>query len=111
MSNKTIRKNLIDAINEMTQLLEACNDADQKFKIRIKISELFHELDKVIAATLDSETDEFNEALKSLKELTKEANKARGDLEKIEKIINKATEAIEKVEKLVKGVVGIRTVF
>ncbi|MEJ1355966.1 MAG: hypothetical protein RPU91_13925 [Candidatus Sedimenticola sp. (ex Thyasira tokunagai)] len=111
MSNNTIRRNLIDAINEMTQLLEACNDADQKFKIRIKIRELFHELDKVIVATLDSGTDEFKEALKSLKELTKQAKEARDDLEKVAKTINKAAKAIGKVEKLVKGVVGVIAVL
>ena len=111
MSNETIRKNLIDAINEMTQLLEVCNDTDEKFKIRIKIRELFHELDKVIVATLDSGTVEFNEALKSLKELTREAKEAHDDLEKVAKTINKAAEAIGKVEKLVKGIVGVIAVL
>ena len=111
MSDETIRKNLIDAINEMTRLLEACNDPDEKFKIRIKIRELFHELDKVIVATLDSGTDEFNEALKSLKELTKKANEARDDLEKVAEVINKAAEAVGKVEKTVKGVVGVLAIL
>ncbi len=107
MSNETIRGNLVDAINEMTRLLEVCNDDNQKFDLRIKIRELFQRLDRVIVATLVSGTPEFEEAIESLKSLVAKANEAKQDLEKVNETINKATEAIGKVEKLVKNVVGV----
>ena len=111
MSNETIRNGLVDAINEMTQLLEVCEDSNQEFDLRIKIRELFQKLDRVIVTMLDSETIEFIEALKSLKELTKKAKEAKKDLEKVTETIKKAAEAVGKVEKLVKDVSGILAIL
>jgi ABC-type transporter Mla subunit MlaD len=104
MSNEIIRKNLVDAINEMSRLLEVCEDEDQLFEIRMKIRELSLKLDRVIVAILNSETPEFKEALASLKTLTNEAREAKNDLKKTASAINKAAEALGKVEKLLKGV-------
>ena len=111
MSNETIRGNLVNAINEMTRLLEVCNDENEKFELRIKIRELFQRLDRVIVATLDSGTPEFAEAVESLKSLTAKAIEAKNDLEKVADTINKASEAIGKVEKLVKNVVGVLAIL
>lgn len=111
MSNETIRVNLVNAINEMSKLLEVCNDENQKFELRIKIRELFQRLDRVIVATLDTGTPEFDEAIKSLKALTKKAVEAKKDVNKIAETINRAAEAIGKVEKLVKNVVGILAIL
>jgi hypothetical protein len=82
MSTETIRVNLVNAINEMSKLLEVCNDENQKFEIRIKIRELFQRLDRVFVATLESGTPEFDEAIKSLKSLTKKAIEAKRDVSK-----------------------------
>lgn len=111
MSNETIRENLVNAINEMTRLLEVCNDENEKFELRIKIRELFQRLDRVIVATLDSGTPDFAEAVESLKSLTAKAIEAKSDLEKVTETINKAAEAIGKVEKLVKNVVGVLAIL
>lgn len=107
MSKETIRKNLVDSINEMTHLLEVCQDSNQQFELRIKIRELFQRLDRVIVATLDSSTQEFTDAIDALKALTKKAKRAKNDLGKVAETINKAAEAVEKVEKLVKNIVGV----
>ncbi len=111
MYNETIRQNLIDAINEMTRLLEVCNDSNQQFEIRIKIRELFQRLDRVIVAILDSSTPEFTEAIEALKGLTKRAEEAKNDLEKVADTINKAAEAIGKVEKLIANVAGVMAIL
>ncbi len=110
MSNDTIRKHLIDAINEMSKLLELSTDSNQKFELRIKIRELFHRLDRVIIASLNPATAEFNDAIESLKELTNQAKEAQVNLGKTIGIINKATKAIQKVEKLVKNIAGVMVI-
>jgi len=107
MSTQTIRGNLVDAINELNKLLEVCTDENQCFEIRIKIRELFQRLDRVIIATLDSSTVEFDDAIKSLQDLTKEAKTAKTKLDKVAEVINKAAIAVGKVEKLVKNVAGV----
>ena len=70
MSDNTIRGNLVDAINEMTKVLDLCEDPNQCFEIKIKIRELFHRLDRVIVASLDPTTEEFEDAIKALQVLT-----------------------------------------
>lgn len=104
MANETVRVNLVNAINELTRLLEVCPDTNQQFEIRVRIRELFQRLDRVIVATLDSGTKEFDDAIASLKVLTESAIKAKTDLDQIAVTINNAAEAIQKVEKLVKNV-------
>lgn len=111
MPDNTIRGNLVDAINEMTKLLEVCEDSNQCFEIRIKIRELFQRLDRVIVASLDSTTPEFNEAIKALRSLTKAAADAKSKLDKVTDVLNKAATAIGKVEKLVKNVTGVLAVL
>ncbi len=111
MSDETIRKNLVDSINEMTRLLEVCEDSNQKFELRIKIRELFQRLDRVIVAILDSSTQEFKEAIDALQALTKKATEAKSDLDKVAEAINKAAEAVLKVEKLVVNIVGILAIL
>ncbi|OGB22443.1 MAG: hypothetical protein A3I66_04025 [Burkholderiales bacterium RIFCSPLOWO2_02_FULL_57_36] len=111
MPNQTIRGNLVDAINELNKLLEICPDENQCFEIRIKIRELFQRLDRVIIATLDSSTMEFDEAIKALQALTKEAEKAKTQLDRVAEVINKAAKAVAKVEKLVKNVTGVLAIL
>lgn len=111
MSDETIRKNLVDSINEMTRLLEVCQDSNQQFELRIKIRELFQRLDRVIVATLDSSSQEFKDAIDALQALTKKATEAKDDLNKVAETINKAAEAVGKVEKLVKNVAGVLAIL
>lgn len=111
MSNDTIRNGLIDAINEMTRLLEHCDDPNQAFELRIKIRELFHQLDRVIVATLDAATPQFNEALTTLNELTASARKSRQNIDNVSATITKAAETVAKVEKVIKGVVGVLAIL
>ena len=106
MSDNTIRGNIVDAINEMTKLLDICEDENQCFEIRIKIKELFQRLDRVIVASLDSTTPDFDDAIKALQSLTKQATDAKASLDKVAAVINKAAIAIGKVEKLVSNVTG-----
>lgn len=107
MANETVRANLIDAINEMTRLLEVCPDSNLQFEIRIRIRELFQRLDRVIVATLDSGTQEFADAIASLQTLTAAAIEAKSDITRISETVNHAADAIRKVEKLVKNVTGV----
>lgn len=111
MPVNTIRGNLVDAINEITKLLEVCDDSNQCFEIRIKIRELFQRLDRVIVASLDPTTAEFDEAIKALQSLTKAAIEAKTKLNKVAEVINKAATAIGKVEKLVKNVAGVLAIL
>lgn len=107
MASKTVRSSLIDAINEMTQLLEKSDDLNQKFEIRLKIRELYHRLDRVIISTLESGSNDFEAAIEALDELTKQAKSAKKSIDKIPETIKSASKAIKKVEKLVKGVAGV----
>ena len=107
MATRTVRSSLIDAINEMTQLLENTEDANQQFEVRLKIRELYHRLDRVIITSLVPGSNDFKQALDALTELTKQAKTAKKDLDKIPDTIKSATKAIKKVEKLVKGVSGV----
>lgn len=107
MASKTVRSSLIDAINEMTQLLEKADDANQQFEIRLKIRELYHKLDRVIISTLTYGSDDFIAAIEAIDELTKQAKSAKKSIDKIPETIKSANKAIKKVEKLVKGVVGV----
>ncbi len=107
MPRETIRKNLVDAINELTRLLEACDDTNRQFELRIKIRELFQQLDRVIVAILESGTPQFNDAVEALKTLTKEAKSAKAKIEMVGKVIDKAADAVKKVEKLIVGVKGV----
>ena len=107
MATRTVRSSLIDAINEMTQLLENTEDANQQFEVRLKIRELYHRLDRVIITSLVPGSNDFKQALDALAELTKQAKTAKKDLDKIPDTIKSATKAIKKVEKLVKGVSGV----
>lgn len=111
MANETVRVHLVNAINELTRLLEVCSDTNQQFEIRIRIRELFQRLDRVIVATLDSGTREFDDAIASLEVLTASAIKAKTDLDQIAVTINNAAEAIQKVEKLVKKVSGVLNIL
>jgi uncharacterized protein (UPF0147 family) len=110
-NEQTIRGNLVDAINELSKLLEVCEDPNQCFEIRIKIRELFQRLDRVIVASLDRTTPEFDEAITALQTLTKAAVEARTKLEKVASVITKAATAVAKVEKLVKNVVGVLAIL
>ena len=111
MQNETIRKNLVDSINEMTRLLEVCQDSNQQFELRIKIRELFQRLDRVIVATLESNTQDFKDAVEALQVLTKKAKEAKEELNKVEETIDKAAEAVGKLEKLLKNVVGLISIL
>lgn len=111
MTDETIRGNLVDAINELNKLLEVCTDSNQCFEIRIKIRELYQRLDRVIVATLDSSTAEFDAAIVALQDLTKAATKAKDNLNKVATVLKKAATAISKVEKLVTNVAGVLTLL
>ena len=111
MSDETIRKSLVDAINEMTRLLEVCVDSNQEFALKIKIRELFQKLDRVIVTALNADTVEFEDALSALQALSIQAKEAKDDLEKVAKTLQKASDAVTKVEKLVIGVVGILAII
>lgn len=111
MSDNTIRGNLVDAINEMTKVLDLCEDPNQSFEIKIQIRELFHRLDRVIVASLDPSTEEFENAIKALRVLTLTAKKAQTDLEKVAEMISKSAIAVTKVEKLIVNVVGVLAIL
>ncbi|GEM_PF-3063824 len=111
MTNETIRRHLVDAIQELTRLLEVCEESNQRFAIRIKIRELFHKLDRVIIASLNAQSPQFAEAITALKALTKEAKKARTNLNRVASTLKKATKALGKVEKLIKGVAGVLAIL
>lgn len=106
-STDTIRTQLVDAINTLNHLLEVCDNVNDRFEIRLKIRELFHRLDRVIIASLDPKTTEFDDALMSLKALSTQAKTSKKNLDKVAITIAKAADAINKVEKLVKNVSGV----
>ncbi len=111
MSNQTIRLGLVDAINQLMRLADACDDANQVFELNIKIRELFQRLDRVIVAELESSSVAFDEALIALDKLTASAKEAMDDTNKVAATIAKANDAIAKVEKVVTGVMGILAIL
>lgn len=104
MSNEVIRKKLIESINEITELLEACDDSSQEFELRMKLRTLFQQLNAITLVTLDAKSTEFNEAVASLNKLTESANEAKKDLGKVAQTLNKADKVVGKIEKLIKSV-------
>jgi uncharacterized protein (UPF0147 family) len=111
MPDNTIRGNIVNAINELNKLLEVCQDPNECFEIRIKIRELFQRLDRVIIASLDSTTPEFDAAIQALQSLTKAATEAKVKLDKVAAVIAKAATAVSKVEILVKNVAGVLAIL
>lgn len=109
MSNETdiIRNNLLDAINELTGLLEVCTDADQQFALRIKIRDLSRQLDQVTVAALDGGSPAFIAAIASIQTLTEQAKTAKEDLQRVAETINKAAQVLASIETLVKNAVGL----
>ena len=104
----TVRGNLIDAINELSKLLDVTQDPNEQFEIRIKLRELYQRLDRVVVADLSSVTTtvKFRAAIDALKALTEAAKEAQRDVAKVSKAIRKAASAVGKVEKLVSNVAG-----
>jgi len=103
MSNETIRKGLIDAINALTLLHEVC-DSNQEFTLRLKISDLFHQLDRVLMMAVIVEEAELNAAITSIKEVTEMAKEAEYALDKVTETITKAEEVASRLDHLIGGV-------
>lgn len=104
MSTETLRNDLLDSIEEMRQLLEVSEDADQMFELRLKIRELSRQADGLTNTMLQSGSPAFDEALASVRSLAGRSREARDDLGKTARAINQATKTIAKVEKLLKNI-------
>jgi len=101
----TLRKNLIDTINELNKLLYLSITDEQIANLRKKRKLCFVLLEEVIEQEISDETDEFKEAIVALQEATSQAKEVKNDIEKISKAISKISKATKQVEKIVK--VGI----
>ena len=103
MKDETLRQHIVDAINDLTQLLELCEDPDQRQALRLKIRELFIQLDEIIVAKIDNDSHAFSEAITALQTLSTQAQEAAEDLEIVATTLSKAADVIEKISKLAKN--------
>lgn len=108
-----LAKAVIGQINELNKILKTDIDNNQKFEIKKRKYELFHQLDRIVEADFSStkSTPAFKQALAAVKDATKSAKDAKKDISKVTKALEDTTEAIGKIEKLVKGVVGVMAVL
>jgi|GEM_PF-1463781 len=104
----TLRKNLIDTINELNKLLYLSISDEEISKLRKKRKLCFILLEEVIEQEISSESEEFKEAVLALKQAAKTAKEAKKDIQKIALTLEKISKATKKVEKIVK--VGIEIV-
>ncbi len=106
---KTLRRSIVDAINELNKLLSLTKDEEQKQAIYKLKRILYTLLDEVIKQDLSNNTPLFQDALESLKEATEVSKKAIKDLEKVVDAINKTALAAKAVDKVVNLGIGLLT--
>jgi hypothetical protein len=105
----TLRKNIIDAINELNKLLHLSITEEEKITIRKKRRLLFLLLEEVIEQQIDPTSPDFSKAIKALKNATKSAIAAKDDISQVAETIKKVTTAAKLVEKIVKTGISIST--
>ena len=99
---ETLRGNISDAVNELNKLLVKTTDPEEEQKIR-KLRRIYFALwEEVIKQEIDSKTQEFKEAIDSLKVAHDAAVQAKKDIEKVAEAINRAVSAAKAVDRIVK---------
>lgn len=105
---ETLRKNLVDTINELNKLLHEAISEEEKNQIRKKRRLYFTLLEEVIDQEIPASTDGFDDAIAALQDATKKAKEAKNDLSKVAGTIQKVADAAKQVEKIVK--IGIEII-
>ena len=99
---ETLRGNISDTVNELNKLLVKTTDPEEEQKIR-KLRRIYFALwEEVIKQEIDSKTQEFKEAIDSLKVAHDAAVQAKKDIEKVAEAINRAVSAAKAVDRIVK---------
>lgn len=99
---ETLRGNISDTVNELNKLLIKTTDPEEEEKLR-KLRGIYFALwEEVIKQEIDSKTQEFKEAIDSLRAARDAAIQAKENLEKIAEAIDKAVAAAKAVDSIVK---------
>lgn len=96
----TLRGTIVDTINELNKLLRLTNDEGEKRKLRLLRNFYFNLLTEVLRDDLDSNTDEFKEAIRQLQGAQSSIAEAKNDIAKVAEVINllnKGARAIDRV--------------
>jgi uncharacterized protein YnzC (UPF0291/DUF896 family) len=99
---ETLRKNISDTVNELNKLLKETTDPEEEEKLR-KLRGIYFKLwEEVIKQEIDNGTQEFKEAIDSLKVARDAAVQAKEDLQKVAEAIDRAVSAAKAVDRIVK---------
>jgi len=99
---ETLRSNISDTVNELNKLLKETTDPEEEEKLR-KLRGIYFKLwEEVIKQEIDNATQEFKEAIDSLKVARDAAVQAKEDLQKVAEAIDRAVSAAKAVDRIVK---------
>ena len=99
---ETLRENIRDTLNELNKLLRKTTDPEEEEKLR-KLRGIYFALwEEVIKQEIDNRTQEFKEAIDSLKVAYDAAVQAKEDLQKVAEAIDRAVSAAKAVDRIVK---------
>lgn len=99
---ETLRRNISDTVNELNKLLKKTTDPEEEEKLR-KLRGIYFKLwEEVIKREIDNRTQEFKEAIDSLKVARDAAVQAKEDLQKVAEAIDRAVSAAKAVDRIVK---------
>lgn len=105
----TLRGTIIDTINEFNKLIPLTTDPDEKTKLRQLRRFYFNLLDEVVEQELDSNTDEFKEAISMLQDAQATIAEAKKDIAKVAEVINLLHKGARAVDRVVKIGIGFVT--
>ena len=99
---ETLRGTISDTVNELNKLLKKTTDPEEEEKLR-KLRGIYFKLwEEVIKREIDNRTQEFKEAIDSLKVARDAAVQAKEDLQKVAEAIDRAVSAAKAVDRIVK---------
>lgn len=104
---ETLRKNIVDTVNELNKLLLKAEDDGERRDIRSLRKLFMLQLEEVIKKELDANAAEFQSAIASLQEAKNAAVDAKADIDAIADAINRAVAAARAVDKVVNLGVGL----
>jgi len=105
----TLRGTIVDTINELNKLLRLTNDEGEKRKLRLLRNSYFALLDEVLRQELDSNSEEFVEAIGMLQGAQASIAEAKNDIAKIAEVINLLNKGARAVDRVVKIGIGFVT--
>jgi predicted metal-dependent hydrolase len=105
----TLRVTIVDTINELNKLLPRTKDEGEKRKLRLLRNFYFNLLTEVLRDEIDSNTDEFKEAIGMLEDAQASIAEAKNDIARVAEVINQLNKGARAIDRVVKIGIGFVT--